>query len=271
MSAPLSYRERLHEELRQHFDDRFRRALTVFDGDAPGTRFALVQSASYLFNTSGYRWGMDLAFRDTYQLAETPVQSADLLCRADLMLISHGHADHFEERTVRALAETGLQWVIPDFLADRAAAWGIAPDRLHLAREGEPMRIRPVSGRGVPEYGYHITAPGSPALVFPVDVRDFALDGLPALPAADYCFANVWLGDKAALSTDLAAPCDRLARFALRLCPKHILLTHLYESGRADDVMWREEHAAMVADAIRALSPETRVTIPYSGEIIALD
>ncbi|MBQ8397803.1 MAG: MBL fold metallo-hydrolase [Clostridia bacterium] len=279
----MTYREQLHEDLRLHFDARFRRALTVFDGSERGTRFALVQSASYLFNTNGFRWAMDLAFRQAYALAETPAQAAALLGDAELMLISHGHGDHFEERTVRQLAGTGMRWVIPDFLTEKATEWGISPEKMLIARAGERLRVgpltilpfpgrhfRPVSGKGVPEYGYHISAEAAPSLVLPVDTRDFALKGLPDLPPADYCFANVWLGDKNALSGDLSAPCDVFARFMLRLCPKNILLTHLYENGRADDSMWRDEHAHMVADAIHALSPETRVIVPHSGEILDL-
>lgn len=283
MTAASPLRARLHEDIRLHFDERFRRALTVFDGSAPGTRFALVQSASYMFNTGGYRWAMDLAFRAAYSLADTPAQAADLLAPVQLMLISHGHGDHFEERTVRALAPTGMHWIIPDFLAEQGAAWGIAPDRLHLARAGEPLRMgsltilpfagrhfRPGGGAGVPEYGYHVSAEGAPSLVFPVDVRDFSLEGLPDLPPADYCFANVWLGDKNALDTDLSAACTQFARFMLRLCPKHILLTHLYENKRADDSMWRDEHAEAVAEAIRALNPDTQVLIPHSGDVLGL-
>lgn len=279
----MTYREQLHEELRLHFDARFRRALTVFDGNAPGTRFALVQSASYLFNTGGFGWAMDLAFRQAYSLAETPSQAASLLAGVELMLISHGHGDHFEERTVRQLAGTEMRWVIPDFLVEKAAAWGIAPSKMLIARTGELLRVgpltilpfpgrhyRPGSGSGVPEYGYHISAGGAPSLVFPVDTRDFSLEGLSDLPPADYCFANVWLGDKNALEADHAAKSTEFARFMLRLCPKHILLTHLYENGRTDDSMWRDEHAQIIADAVHALSPETTVIVPHSGEIIDL-
>lgn len=284
LAAAMPHCARLYDDIRRRFDDRFRQALTVFDGDAPGTRFALVQSASYLFNTNGYRWAMDLTFREAYRLAQTPAQAAALLAPVQLMIISHGHGDHFEERTVRQLAGTAMHWVIPDFLAEQAAAWGISPEKMHLARDGQTMHMgpltilpfvsrhfRPGGGAGLPEYGYHISAKGAPSLVFPVDVRDFALDGLPALPEADYCFANVWLGDKTALNADHTEMSQALARFMLRFCTKNLLLTHLYENGRADNAMWRDTHAAIVADAIRALSPATRVLVPHSGEIIALD
>lgn len=280
----MTYRDKLHLDLRLHFDERFARALSVFDGGAHGTRFALVQSASYFLNTNGFRWAMDLAFRETYRLAETPARAAERLADVELMVITHGHGDHFEERTVRALAETRMHWVIPDFLAAQAVEWGILPERMHIARDGESLcagqltilpftgrHFRPGSGKGVPAYGYHISAEGAPALLFPGDVRDFSTDGLPDLPPSDWCFAHVWLGDKTALSADLAAPCDRLARFMLAFSPRGILLTHLYESTRADDAMWRDTHAALVADAIHALSPTTAVIVPWSGEILDLN
>ncbi len=280
----MTHREQLHEDLRLHFDERFRHALTVFDGSERGTRFALVQSASYLFNTNGFGWAMDLAFREAYRLAETPAQAASLLDGAKMMLISHGHGDHFEERTVRALAQTGMTWVIPDFLVEKAAEWGILPEKMLVARAGEPLWVgpltilpfpgrhfRPDSGKGVPEYGYHVSAKRAPSLIFPVDTRDFSTVGMPALPPADYCFANVWLGDKNALDADHTAKSAELARFMLHLSRKNMLLTHLYENGRADDSMWRDEHARIVAGAIHALSPETRVIVPHSGEVLDLN
>lgn len=273
----------LYEEIRTKFDTRFLASLDALRAACEGTCFSLIHSASYLFRTKGYHWGMDVAFRNAYRLAQTPHQAAELLSHLDLMIISHGHADHFEERTVRMLAENETHWVIPDFLEAQAIAWGIHPDRMTVVRAGEPVTVgpltilpfpgrhfRPVTGKGTEEYGYHISAVGEPSLVFPVDTRDFSQKDLPPLPPADYCFANIWLGDQNSFAQDYGRLLEDYARFMLHFSDKHILLTHLYECNRRDEDMWRAEHARIVSRAIRALSPDTATITPLPGEMMHL-
>ena len=274
---------KVYDEVRDNFDHWFLSALTVLDGNESGTKFGLIHSSSYLFNTNGYRWGMDVAFRNARFLASTPKNAVALLKDLELMVISHNHRDHFEESTTRALANTDLEWVIPDFIYDVAVEWGINPQKIHVAREGQPLTVgkltllpfcgrhfRPGTTQGVPEYGYFVTAEGSPSMVFPVDVRDLSLDGLPQLPDADYCFANVWLGDGKCLEADYA-PIDReFSEFMLHFSTKNIILTHLNEDGRRDKEMWRNHHAELVKQKITELSSETMVIIPNRGEVIEL-
>jgi len=272
----------IYDDIRQNFESRLRRAAAVWE-KTEGTHFALIQSASYLFCTSGFRWAMDAAFRWAYDLAVTPAQVRVLLGGAELMIVSHEHADHFEKETVQALAKTGMKWLIPDFLLKQARAWEIPEENIILAHEGEtvcvgPLTIlpfrsqhfRPGGGAGVPEYGYHVSAPGEPSLVFPVDVRDFRTETLAELPKADYCFGNVWLGDENALSESCEPFTSQLARFLLHLSEKNLILTHLYENGRTETTMWRTEHGEMLSDAVHALHPETKVHIPRSGDILTL-
>ncbi len=283
LQAQMPICAKLYDEVRENFDNWFTSALTALNGTEKGTKFSLIHSSSYLFNTNGYRWGMDIAFRNARFLASTPKRAVELLKDLNLMIISHGHRDHFEESTTRELAQTKLEWVIPDFLYDVAIERGISPDRMHIATEGQPLTvgeltILPFKGRhyragtdkGVPEYGYYITAKDSPSLVFPVDVRDLSLENLPNTPKADYCFANVWMGDYHCLDTDYA-PLDRdFAEFMLQFSDKNILLTHLNEDGRKDKEMWRDFHAAIVTKKLNELSPDTKVQTPHRGEVITL-
>lgn len=273
---------KLYDDIRDNFDGWFSSAMTALEGDR-GVKFGLIHSTSYLFNTNGYRWGMDLAFRNARKLVGTPKKCAELLGNLDLMIISHGHNDHFEKITVKALAKTDVEWVIPDFLYESALECGIVPNRIHVAKENEELQIgkltvlpfkgrhfRPDTGKGIEEYGYYVTSKNAPSLVFPVDVRDFSLEGLQGIPKADYCFAHVWLGDKSGLKDDYS-PIDRkFAEFMLKLSDKNIFLAHLYENGRKDEDMWRECHAEIIKSRIAELSPATRVTVPKCGEIIEL-
>ncbi|MBR2722473.1 MAG: hypothetical protein IKB75_06860 [Clostridia bacterium] len=271
-----------YDEVRDCFDGWFSSALQALDGNE-GTKFGLIHSTSYLFNTNGFLWGMDVAFRNAWSLAETPKACAELLKALRLMIISHGHRDHFERETVRALAHTDMQWLIPDFLYDTAIEYGLRAEQIIVAHEGEAIRIGPLTilpfpGRhfrpgttlGVPEYGYYVTAENAPSMVFPLDVRDLSLDGVPDLPNADYCFSNVWLGDGKGLEESYDPIVGEFARFMLAFGGKHIFLTHLNENGRKDADMWRDHHGELVKERMLELSPDVKVTIPACGEVITL-
>lgn len=271
----------VYDEVRDHFEDWITSADDVFDAD--GVRFGLIHSSSYLFNFNGYRVGMDIAFRNAWILASEPEQCVDYLKNVHLMVISHWHRDHFEERLVRALADTEIRWVIPDFMYDMALECGIDSSKIYVARKGEPItagpltllpfdgrHFRPDTKRGVPEYGYYVTAEGMPSIAFPVDVRDFSLENLPDIPKADYCFANIWLGDGQGLGGFCEPIAHKYAEFMLQFSEKNMILTHLYENGRKDEDMWRREHAEFVASKICELSPKTRVVIHSCGQVMEL-
>ena len=273
---------RVYDEVRKHFDDWFSEAASVLSEQEKGTWFGLIHSTSYLFNTDGFCWGMDIAFRNARILAKSPARAAEILKPLKLMLITHGHRDHFEESTLRLLSGLDLQWIIPDFLVEKALSYGLDPKKIITARPGEwievgPLRVlpfpgrhvRPDSGRGPKEYGYHVATKHC-SMVFPGDIRDFAPEGVPELPRADYCFAHVWLGDKMALEESYGRILVDWSAYILSFCRKRLLLTHLNEDGRPDDSMWRPRHARMLAEKIAELSHRTEVRIPTRGEKMKL-
>lgn len=273
---------KLYDRLRKDFDKDFARALTVYDKVSDGgCELSLANSTFYLFNTNGFKWAMDASFRYANYLAKSPSMVAELLGGVRLMVVTHGHVDHFEESTVRALAKTDMLWVIPDFLYDNAIEWDICPEKIIVSRPGEPICIekltilpfegrhfRPVTGNGVDEYGYYITADGAPSMAFPADVRDYSTENLIKLPKADCVFGHVWFGDGNSFDGEHTAIAEAQAKFLLSFSDKHVLLAHLYENGRRDADMWREEHADELAAAIKRLSPKTRVTVPHLGDVL---
>jgi len=271
---------KLYDRIRSEFDERFLQSLSVKEM-REGTHLGLIHASSYLFSTEGYFWGMDLAFRACYALSETPRRAAELLKDLKLMVITHGHRDHFEERTVRAMAENETLWLIPDFMEEKALSFGLKKEKIILAKKNESVTVgpltflpfesrhfRPVTGKGVKEYGYFVTAKGQPSLAFPGDIRDYEAPDFP-FEEADVCFSHIWYSDdnRKAESEKNVRP---LAKFALRASKKKIFLCHLYENGRPDHVMWRAEHADQARKEILALSPETEVHIPDWGEIVKL-
>lgn len=274
---------RLYERIRRGYDGELRRSITLLTDDKPGTRFSLLTSTSFLFATEGFHWAMDIAFRQAYRLADSPRQAQCLLAALDLMIISHGHADHFEERTVRQLAQNRLMWIIPDFLLEKVIACGVSSEKILVARPWEEIRVgpltvmpfpgrhfRPDTGKGTEEYGYLITTDDGLSMAFPVDTRDFSTDTIPKLPSADICFANVWLGDHNGVNTVYDGILEPYTRFMLRFSQKHIFFAHLYENGRKDADMWRREHAERISQEILRVSPQTSCHIPLCGEIYDL-
>ena len=285
LSAAMPIAAQLYDSLRSEFDTKFEQAVAALHAPQTenGTYFAPLLSASYLFCTNGFRWGMDIAFRYAYHLCKTTHRLADLLGDLSLIVISHGHDDHFEPATVKQLSKTNIRWVIPHFLLDTARSCGIREENIIAAYPGTPItagplhilpfegkHYRPGTRNGLDELGYHISADNAPTLVFPVDTRDYAADNLPDLPPADVCFANVWLGDSNGFAKDYTDIGGRFADFMLRFSDRRILFSHLYETGREDKDMWRREHAKILSDIIRQKNPATETAVPVTGEIIKL-
>ncbi len=274
----------LYRRIRREYDASFRDALTIYDKDTSGTEMSLANCTFYLFNTAGYRWAMDAAFRYVNYLADTPGQVAELLRDVKLMVVTHGHVDHFEKPTVRALLNNDMQWVIPDFLVGEAKEWGMPDEKIIIAHENQPICIerltilpfkgrhfRPTNGQGVDEYGYYITTDSGLTMAFPADVRDYRIEGLPDMPPADVCFAHVFLGDANAYAEDYTERVEEFARFMLHFSDKRIILAHLYESGRCDIDTWRRDHAELIANALKEIKPDVITDIPDWGDRLVLN
>lgn len=271
----------LYNGLRLHYEDCFRSAIEVLN-KRDGCYASLINSSSYLFSTNGYRWAMDIAFRNIQYLSKIPSEISKYFGNLDLAVLTHAHADHMEESSIRALSQTEFSWLVPDFIVEDLVKFGIRREKIIVAKVGEILSVgpltvrvlqgrhyRPDTGKGIDAVGYMITAEGSPSLVFPGDIRDYSIDGIEPLNA-DYCFAHVWLTDDA-LNPDKYVPKSKeLADFMLKMSGRNILLTHLYENARDESGMWQMKHARIVCDAILEKSPETTVKVPKYGEILHL-
>ena len=271
----------LYEDLRLHYDDRFRRTLEVFKPQT-GSYVSLMGSSAYLFNTNGYHWAMDLCYRNSRFLAETPARAKEDLGQLKLVILTHAHDDHMEESTIRTLADTEITWLLPEFMVDMVAEMGVRREKMIVVKVGDvqkvgPLTIRVLPGRhyrpenhvGLEAVGYVITAEDMPKLAFPGDIRDYRTDTVEELDA-DYCFAHVWLTDNALDPEKYVPKSKEFAKFMLKMSRRNILLAHLYENAREERVMWQRHHARVAADEIQKCSPKTVVRIPSCGEVLPL-
>lgn len=288
LDGSLSPTKKLFAELRRDFTNELTRACSVLTTPTTeGTRFSLIHSTFYVFNTCGTRWAMDPALRRAGSITDAGEKIADLMRGTEYILITHGHEDHFEPEMISALKELGIKWVIPEFLTDDAIAAGIDRKNIITARAGEKMELgalrvipftgrhfRTTNGKGVPELGYLVSAENSPTLLFPGDVRDYNPAGFPDFVREygirpDILFSHIWLGDYVANGDSYPYTEDYL-RLTLSFGAQRILLCHLYESGRKANGMWRVEHAQMLAREIAARNPSVRTDIPRRGELYHL-
>lgn len=274
------YNASLYDEMRLRYDEYFANALKVLD-KTEGIYATLVAPSSYLFSTNGYRWAMDVSFLYLRRLAGAPHMIRETLGDLDLMLLTHAHDDHMEEETVRALCDTDIMWVVPEFMVNKMRALGVRDERLTAVGAGDdinvgPLRIRVLEGRhfrpedgtGIASVGYLVSADGAPSIAFPGDVRDYGIAEGEELNA-DHCFAHVWLTDNAIDPEAYIPKCGEFADFMLTRSRKSIILAHLYGNRRVGKA-WQLHHARAAADAIRERSPETVVRIPRYGEILDL-
>jgi hypothetical protein len=186
-----------------------------------------------------------------------------------------------EKCTIRALSDTNIDWVVPEFLVDKILSFGVRSEKITAVRAGDEINVGPLSIRvlegkhfrpgtrsGIDTVGYLISADGAPTLAFPSDVRDYSvMDGEEL--NADHCFAHVWLTDNA-LDPEMYVPKSReFAEYMLSKSRKSIFLTHL-NINRTEDKRWTIHHACVARDAILERSPETVVRVPRYGEIIDL-
>lgn len=267
----------------EHFPARWAQLIEDFRADGPDA-FGLFSHASYLFRTSGVRWGMDLSVVPHPRAELIADRAAQDLAPLAFTLITHFHSDHFNPRLCACLAGDETLWIVPDFAPESArAVIEAAHANVRYVTCGDVLsvagyRILVLPGHhyddggttGTASYTYAVETPGGKKLYFPGDTRDFRTYMTVDYPHADAMFAHVWLGRTLALApldeTFLDAYCDYLARAQA----KHVYLAHLYNFARETAEMWGEPHARAIAERLRALDPAVCTHIPRIGVLQTL-
>ncbi len=239
----------------------------------------LTYAASYLFNTHGTRWAVDPVLLPQRVPEAQPVAAGRDLDALDFALLTHTHADHVDVDLWAQLKESRCHWVVPEHMA------GLFRDkvpsdatRYTVAVPGKPItlpgaRVTPFDAPHsekdaagnvvikVDSTGYLVETDRDSSYLFPCDIRAYDSVCLEQFAGVSVVFAHVFLGRSAALSPNPPL-LDAFVRFYLRCRPKQIVLSHLYEFGRAPEDCWIGSHAAVAAKAFMAADKAVKVVTP---------
>jgi len=275
-AVPYSYKAK--QGLRESFLNDLRDAARVYENRSEENLVAVTQSSSYLFRTEGVNWSMDVVLREAVKIPGAGEALREALRSSEFTVITHGHADHFEEETMPYLTDLPMKWILPYFMEEDALAWGLKKEQLILARPGEEISVgkmtflpfegrhyRPGTRTGAEELGYLVSV-GKKNYLFPGDVRDYDPAGFPNFNGVDVLFYHLWFGDNS-LSDNTEVYEEQVQRFLSAFKPKRVLVGHLYEAGRTEDTMWRYTHAGRLANRCKLETSEMRMIQTVPGEL----
>ena len=115
-----------------------RELLSVEDGIG----LCWVGNAGWLVRGEGKLVAFDLDLERESRLRPSPVSTADLAPALDVAFVTHGHGDHFGERSARVLAEgSSCTYVVPANCVEKARGLGIPEGRIVVARPREPFEV----------------------------------------------------------------------------------------------------------------------------------
>lgn len=240
------------------------------DWAASGTRGWLTYSANYLFQTGELVWGVDPFMPYTLLGAPYPEEIPPPLRQLDVILLTHQHPDHWDEKLYCALADRPRVWLVPEFLAKPLERAGVPSSQMTLLApggtwSGRGMRViahegrhkEAVSGSGPDSLAWEVLLADQRFLFFG-DVRNYDPALFPDLPKIAASFAHVWLGRGEATAA-VPSMLEAFCRFHESFQPERLFLTHLNERSRAPEDRWTPRHAEMVQNN---LSPKIRVRVP---------
>ena len=107
-----------------------------------GIGLCWVGNAGWLVRGEGKLVAFDLDLKRESRVWQSPISTEDLAPVLDVAFVTHGHGDHFGERSGRVLAEKSeCTYVVPANCVEKALGLGIPEGRIVVARPREPMEV----------------------------------------------------------------------------------------------------------------------------------
>lgn len=283
MSSTNSRQQRLDaikQEACRNYAHTWQLMVSAWQKDSRENVGWLMYAANYLFRTHNIRWAID-PFLLTSRISAPPLDhpAADLE-KLNFILLTHRHADHFDNELIRLLKDFPILWVVPLDMQKTVIELGINKDAVITPQPGKPIdlcgiQVTPFSALhyhieangvqyGVPECGYFVETKEK-RLLFPGDTRDYKVEKLPKFTQVDVAFAHTWLGKKCA---DMEIPplVEEFAQFFCSIEPTQLVVTHLFEFKRPSIDQWDELHFQLIKNKLKEISPILKVDMRIMGE-----
>jgi L-ascorbate metabolism protein UlaG (beta-lactamase superfamily) len=278
--------DRHRQELVSHYPQLWKEMIREWRQPGSADRVWLMYSANYLFRTAGIRWALDpLTLKN--RASEAPeVDVATDMGELSFVVLTHRHADHLDLNLLKALRESAITWIVPEFMQDLVIQAGIPEEKIVLPVHLQPLhfgaiRVTPFNGnhwendphdpdkwRGVRAIGYFVEFSGK-SWLFPGDTRTYDPGKVPAFKRVDGLFMHLWLGQSAA-SLPEPPQLELFCQFCVNLGAPRIIITHLHEIGRNADGYWDDGHFHKVANRLNELSPDIIVQSGVMGDSFLL-
>ena len=281
---PASPLVRAIRDYDEHFVGRWTRAFDEFRASAGEDRMWLVGPTSYLFSIAGQKIAVDPQIRREVDLAAVSARLVEDFSCVSAVLITHQHDDHMCIPLMRALKDTSIRWYLPyGCRADLVEKSEIKAENIVWVHDGDEfvfgdLTVRAFDTPHVPagedmasfvERGYELIAENGRVLM-PADVRNYDYDAYPDFGNVDLCLSHLWAGNDTLNPEHYLPMLEKFAAFSAKFQAKQYFLCHLYEIGRKEIHMWRDEHAEIAIRMLTERLPACRVGVPRIGESYAL-
>ncbi len=245
----------------------------------------MMYACNYLLVTEGIRWAVD-PLRPNHLLKKLPHEVAvEPLQSLSLVLLTHGHSDHYDVPLLRLLAGGKVRFVVPEHLKNGFLRQvNPRPEQIITAQAGhvlsmDGLRIEPFDGwhracqpdgrrTGVDATGYRVSM-GKRRWLFPGDVRSYHPAALNPYAPVDRLFAHLWLG-RGCAGREQPPFLDAFCDFMQGARPRAVTLTHLYEFSRNANDLWHQRHVEMVRRRWSRRGSSVPLDAPFIGEASVL-
>ena len=268
----------------QNFTTYWNTVFSQYNAPDAGDRVWMAGPSAYVFSLAGEKFAVDLQIRREKDFNAVLPQLLSDTAALSFILITHQHDDHMCLPLMNALKDTAIRWYIPDGCREELIeASGLKKENIIRVRPGDRWQIGALQFRAFysphvkaddPEVfaqcGYEITAPAGKILL-PADVRDYAYCDYPDFGRVDLCFSHLWAGNDALEPQNYLPLLDEFACFNSKFRARTYFFCHLYEIGRSEQYLRHNAHAALAADRLLSLLPESTVEVPRLGRSYSLD